>query len=215
MGWVLPVACLCLLLAATNSWGQAGWVLKKNDRNIKVYSRKTDSFRVDELRVETTMTGRLSQLVAAIADVEGHEKWVYKAATTKLLRKNSETDLYYYTEIDAPWPFDNRDVVMQMNIQQHPFTKVIQISTNNIEHVYPVQEDIVRIHHSKGRWLITPLGNQQIMIEYRIQVDPGPGIPAWLINLFSTNGPYETFLHLREVIKESPYSMARLPFIID
>ncbi len=196
-------------------FSQDGWTLKKDNEGIKVYIRKTDSFKLNEIKVETIMTCRLSQLAATISDVAQHEQWVYKAVTTKLLKQNSPTDLYYYTEIDAPWPFENRDVVMHMTLQQMPQSKVLYIYTNSIDNFFPVQKDIVRIAYSRGRWSITPLGNNQVKIEYQIQVDTGDGLPAWLINLFATNTPYETFLKLRDQIKLPRYAQAKLPFIAD
>lgn len=202
-----------ILLGQMFASAQENWTLRKNDKGIQVYSRKTDSFRINELRVTTVMQGRLPQLVAAITDIQEHEKWVYKALNTKMLKRNSPTDQFYYTEVDAPWPFDNRDVVMRMVVEQDVKSKVVTIHTFNVENIYPLQKDIVRILVSRGKWQITPLANNQLQIEYRIQVDPGTGVPAWLINFFATNGPYETFLDLREHIKLPKYAEARLDYL--
>lgn len=209
-GWLAFFLFLQLPVAA-----QENWTLRKNDKGIQVYSRKTDSFRINELRVTTVMQAKLSQLVAAITDIQEHEKWVYKALNTKLLKRNSATDLFYYTEVDAPWPFDNRDVVMRMLVEQDAKTKVVTIHTLNVDNVYPFQKDIVRILVSRGKWSIMPVSTNQLQIEYRIQVDPGTGVPAWLINFFATNGPYETFLHLREHIKLPKYAEARLDYLVN
>lgn len=194
---------------------QENWTLRKNDKGIQVYSRKTDSFRINELRVTTVMQAKLSQLVAAITDIQEHEKWVYKALNTKMLKRNSATDLFYYTEVDAPWPFDNRDVVMRMVVEQDAKSRAVTIHTYNVDNFYPFQKDIVRIMVSRGKWQVTPLANNQLQIEYRIQVDPGTGIPAWLINFFATNAPYETFVHLREHIKLPKYAEARLDYLLN
>lgn len=204
-----------ILLVQLFASAQENWTLRKNDKGIQVYSRKTDSFRINELRVTTVMQGRLPQLVAAITDIQEHEKWVYKALNTKILKRNSPTDMFYYTEVDAPWPFDNRDVVMRMVVEQDVKSKVVTIQTFNVENIYPLQKDIVRIMVSRGKWQITPLVNNQLQIEYRIQVDPGTGVPAWLINFFATNAPYETFVHLREHIKQSKYAEARLDYLVN
>lgn len=210
---------LCLLtpmlLMVVLGSAQENWTLRKNDKGIQVYSRKTDSFRINELRVTTVMPGKISQLVAAITDIQEHEKWVYKSLNTKMLKRNSPTDLFYYTEVDAPWPFDNRDVVMRMVVEQDAKTRIVTIHTFNVDNFYPFQKDIVRIMVSRGKWQVTPLANNQLQIEYRIQVDPGTGIPAWLINFFATNAPYETFLHLREHIKQPKYAEARLDYLLN
>ena len=76
-------------------------------------------------------------------------------------------------------------------------------------------KDIVRIQESYSKWVITPLQNGQVKIEYELRVDPGGKVPVWLINMFATKGPFETFKKLREQVKKPFYSHISLPFIKD
>jgi hypothetical protein len=79
----------------------------------------------------------------------------------------------------------------------------------------PVKQGIVRVTKFEGKWTIIPLGKNLIKVEYVLRVDPGGSIPAWLINLFSTRGPYESFKKLRQQLQKPVYRQIQFPFIID
>ena len=40
--------------------------------------------------------------------------------------------------------------------------------------------------------------DSKLKVNYVIHVDPGGQIPTWIANLFSTQGPYETFKNLKD-----------------
>jgi hypothetical protein len=46
-------------------------------------------------------------------------------------------------------------------------------------------------------------------------VDPGGSIPAWLINMFATKGPYESVDAMRKHVLKPAYANVHLPFITD
>jgi hypothetical protein len=192
---------------------QEAWTLKKDKNGIKVYSRKNNGFKFDELKVESVFDGKISQMVAVILDVNHQRDWVYKTIKSYLLKEVSAADVFYYTEIDAPWPFDNRDLVVHMTVQQNKQTKVTTIVAKNVDDYTPAKKDIVRVKYSNALWTVTPINNQQFKVIYQIQIDPGDGVPAWLLNLFATSGPYESFVHLKEKMKLPQYEKATFSFI--
>ena len=204
---------VCLLFQFSGK-AQDDWSLKKDKNNIKVFTRKTKNFKVDEIKVECEFEGRVSQLVAVLLDVKKHYEWVYKTTKSQFLKKNAETDLFFYTEIQVPWPFENRDLIVHMKMLQNS-SKTITIEANNVNDFMPDKKNIVRVKYSRANWIVTPLNNKKFKIEYRVQIDPGNGVPAWLLNLFISNGPYDTFLKLKEQIQRPQYLNARFPFIAD
>lgn len=194
---------------------QPAWSLKKDKNGIKVFSRKSDTYKFDELKVECEFEGRLSQLAAVILDVNNQYKWVYKTNKSQLVKEMSAADVFYYTEIDCPWPFENRDMVVRMTVMQNTANKVMTIIAKSVNDYLPEKNRVVRIRYSNAIWTVTPINNKQFKIEYKIQVDPGDGIPAWLLNLFAINGPYESFLNLKEKLKLPQYLQAKYAFITD
>lgn len=219
IGFILPpmnfnVVCQLLLLvslygASLPCFAQEPWQLRKSGEGINVFSRKAAGQKLQELRVETSVTGTVAQVIAAVTDVDKHDEWVYKALNTRLLKTLAPQDFYYYTEIDAPWPFDNRDLVLRMTVSHDNASGKAIIKTLHAENIVPAVKDVVRITYSRGHWTLTPSANNQVKIEYEILVDTGIGLPAWLINMFIANAPYETFLHLRDWMKQAKYAQLK------
>jgi hypothetical protein len=210
--FILVLFC-CLLQFSANS--QENWVLKKDKNGIKVFSRKTKNFKFDELKVECELDGRISQLVAVLLDVNRHTDWVYKITKSQLIKKITDGDIYFYNEIECPWPFQNRDLVIHMILSQNIKSKILTIEAGNVNDLLGDKKHIVRVKYSKANWIITPLANKKFRIEYRIQIDPGEGVPAWILNIFASNGPYDTFSKLKEEIKLPQYVQAKFTFIAD
>ena len=195
--------------------GETKWELKKDQEGIKVYTGSIPNSNIKAVKVTCVLNASLSQLTALLLDTKAHEQWVYNTKTSYLVKQLSDNHLLYYSEISMPWPLTNRDVVVEMTISQEPGTKVIYISVNTADNYVPVNKDKVRVPLSKVNWTVTCIGQNQLSIEYVGQADPGGAVPAWLVNSFSTKGPFETFKKLKEVVASSAYRHAQYTFIQD
>ena len=83
-------------------------------------------------------------------------------------------------------------------------TRVIIIDGPAVEGLVPEKKGIVRINNSLGKWIITPLDNNQVRVEYTLHVDPAGSLPSWLVNMFSGEAPMQIFENLRLELKKSP-----------
>ena len=191
------------------------WVLKKDKDGIRVFTRKTMNFKFDELKVECEMEGSLSAIAAVLLDVKNHVQWVYKTVRCQLLKSPAATDIFFYTEIECPWPFENRDVVVHMNLMQNADNKVMTVIAQSTDGYVTEKKDIVRMKYSRVTWIITPLNNRHCKVDYKVQIDPGGSVPAWLLNAFASKGPLESFSKLKAEIKLPQYANAKFPFLTD
>jgi hypothetical protein len=148
-------------------------------------------------------------------DVNRTNEWVYAAKNCKILKQYSPTDLIYYSEVVVPPPFNNRDFAIRITMTQDKITRNITVIADSKPDFLPEKPGLVRIHQSIGKWQITPVANGLTKVEYILQVDPGGAIPAWLVNLFATKGPFESFKGLREQVKKKDYDGKKLSGIRD
>ncbi len=206
---------LLISFAFTAAHAETAWELKKDKDGIKVYTGSIPNSNIKAVKVVCIVNASLSQLTALLLDTKAHEQWVYNTKTSYLVKQVSSAHWLYYSEVNMPWPLTNRDVVVDINITQQPATKIMYVSANTAEHYLPVNTDKVRVPLSKVNWIVTPMGNNQLSIEYIGQADPGGDLPAWLVNSFSTKGPFETFKKLKELVASSAYQHARYDFIKD
>jgi len=200
---------LGFVLLASDLRAQENWTLSADHQGIKVYTRLVEHSRVKAVRVIGIIPATSSQLLAAILDIGSSGEWVYHSKRNLLLKQNSPLDLIYYSETEVPWPAENRDYVVHIEAEQNPQTKVITVNSPCVAGFVAEKKGIVRISHSVGNWVITPVAKGQVRAEYTLQVDPMGTIPAWLINMFATKGPMETFRDLKVHVQKEEYKKAR------
>ncbi len=201
---------LCFL-----GYGQENWELKSKKEGISIFTRIFPDSRFKAVKVECELEATLSQLVAVILDVNTGAQWVYSTKSSVLLKQVSPSELYYYSEVNIPWPISNRDFIAQLKVVQDARTRVVTVNGPTLPNYLPVKKDIVRVAQAEGKWVITPTAKNHINVEYTLRMDPGGNIPPWLINLFATKGPYESFKNLKIQIRKPAYANAHLPFITD
>ncbi len=204
---------LVLFFLYQSLFAQSDWTLKSTKNGLNIYTKTVSSSGLKGIRVKCNLSAKLSQVVALIMDVNAGEEWVYGTKSSSLLKKVSPSELYYYSEVDIPWPISNRDFIAHLKVSQDPQTKVVTISGPTESNYLPVKPHIVRVNHSNGKWVLTPGKNNFVQIDYTLEVDPGGTIPVWLVNLFATSGPAETFKKMKEQVKKPQYANANLSFI--
>jgi START domain-containing protein len=207
---ILLLSCFCYQVNADPTWE-----LKKDEEGIKVYTGSIPDSKIKAIKVVLVLNATLSQLTALLLDTKAHEQWVYNTKSSYLVKQLGSNHLLYYSEVSMPWPLTNRDLVAEITISQPAGAKVMYVNANVAENYVPVNKNKVRVPLSKVNWTVTPIGNNQLSIEYIGQADPGGDIPAWLVNSFSTKGPFETFKKLRELVSSAVYHNAHYDFITD
>lgn len=177
---------------------QQNCTLKKDAENIKVYSCETQDSDFKSVRAEFELNASIEEYRAIVLDVDHYKEWHYRTVNPRLLNIVSASELIYYTQVSAPWPVNNRDLILRLSLAQDSITKVLTVTLESIPDYLPEVEDVVRIPESYSVMTLTPVEESRLKVDYRIQVDPGGQIPPWLANMVSTQAPYQTFKNLME-----------------
>ena len=96
----------------------------------------------------------------------------------------------------------NRDQPIHMIIYPQSGDSILTITTIGEPDRLPDNRSQVRIRTFSGTWKVKSLNPDQIEIDYILNVDPGGSVPPWLVNMFVSKGPYETFSKLAVKLKE-------------
>lgn len=204
----LAIACSSLSVQA-----QDGWELTKESDGIMEYTRGDNQHKVNEIKVELTIKAKLSEIASLILDVDNYSKWSRNLKMSYVLKQVSSNELYFYTEVNSPWPALNRDLVVHLQILQDSETKVVTIKEVGVPNYIPPKKDIVRVPYSNETWTVIPLDPSHLKITYYLQVDPGGGVPGWLANLFAAKAPLESFKYLATLVQQPKYQQSALAFI--
>lgn len=204
-----------LLVLAFEGRAQQQWELYTKKDGVEVYTKNLGQSDFKAVKTICTVDASLSKIAAVLMDVDRTTDWVYATKSCKILQQYAPHDLLYYAEIGLPWPASNRDFIIRITLTQDPQTKVITVRALNKPTYIPEKKNLVRIQQSSGLWQISPVGNGKVRVEYTLQVDPGGLLPAWLVNLFAANGPYDSFRNLQQQVNQPIYRNASLPNIVN
>lgn len=204
---------LILVLKLVPASAQGDWILKTEKEGIRIYMSAVPDSKIKAIKVEGDFNATPTDVVALLMDVNTSAEWVYHVKSCKLIKQVSPSELYYYSEVNLPWPAANRDFVAHLTVSQNPDTKVVTIDGPAVNGFVPEKKGIVRVSDSKGKWIITPTGFDQVRVEYTIHVDPGGALPSWLVNMFATEGPLQIFRGIKQQLQKPQYKRIELAFV--
>lgn len=181
----------------------AAWELQRNDEQAMAYTQIDKVTGLQVCRVETVMKASLNTLVAVQRDASRIPQWMDGVKSSTVVE---EGDDFYITHtlVPSPWPVKDRDSVVRSNIQQSD-DGVVTIEFASVDGVVPLQKNYERVQNVKGCWRFTPLQDGKTRVEYEVMVDPGGKLPAWLVNRFAIDVPYNSIKALHKIIREPRY----------
>ena len=203
---------LLLCLRSTGVNAQDKWQLEMEEDGIKVFTTNTDNSCFKSIKVECTINASQSQLVAFLLDIEKQPEWVYNNKSSKFIKKVKDNELVFYSEVNVPWPCNNRDYIAHFSINQVSLEQM-SIDSHAEPDFLPQKKGLIRVKSSVSHWDIKTVSNNLLSIVYTVQFDPGGSVPAWLTNMFVAKGPYQTFRKLRTSVNNPQYQNARFDFI--
>ncbi len=195
ISFVLTVISLSAFLDAYE-----GWELVSDNNGIKIYSRPQPGSGVDEFKGTVVIPSKLEVLGEILRNVPGQPSWIADCARSEIIKKVDETTLITYSIFNAPWPVQNRDVVMKsvtsIDQKNRKFSIEVEALKNDI---LPPGNNMVRIRELKGNWIFEETGKDTVHVIYRMKINPGGSIPVWLANRTSRTSPYITLDNLRKL----------------
>jgi hypothetical protein len=191
------------------------WNLVKNDDGIFVYTRKIDGLFIKDVKINTKINATLNELVAALEDFDQQEKWVRNTKESRKIEEVSTSHFFFYTGINFPFPAKDRDTVIEYRRVQEPNSKVIKIDYEAYADKIPVSKDYIRMPALTAYYILTPLSENTIAIEYYIRVDIGGNIPNWIINMAISIGPSDTMKSLKKVLASGMYANVKVAGVED
>jgi hypothetical protein len=174
--------------------------LKKDKDGIKVYTCKSDTSKFRSLKAEFVIEDTsIEELKEFLFTVSNYMKWQFDVTEATMLKRINSNEMIYRVVIDAPWPVDNRELIVHFAIS-HQEADRANFNINTVPYDLPLQEDLVRIPYSQATWDVARVKNA-LHVTYRMNINPGGSVPAWLVNIAMADGPHESFRDLKKLIE--------------
>jgi len=200
----MPLKLYCAIILILHSllvFPQSEWSLSKDKNGIRVYTSNSTTSKFKSIKVEATVTGTIDKLISIVMDVANNKSWVYNTKQSYLIKKIAANDILYYAVTSLPWPVSNRDMIIRMRYDYDATNKTLKIIATGIPDALPEKEGIVRVKYFSAVWDVKALSDTNMVINYKLSMDPSGSVPAGITNMFIAKGPYETFYNLSNLLK--------------
>ena len=212
---IRPAVSLILAIAPLFIGPDIPWNKSKSGSGVVVFTRAVPGSPIKEIKADLELACSLNTAVACLSDISLYPQWIYQMTEARIISKVSPTDFTVYQKISTPWPLDDRDVCGHYTIKQNPVSKDIVMETHAVPNVLPAVKGIVRVRKNHTVWVLRPLAKNKLKGEYFISLDPAGEVPAWIINLFITEGPYSSLTKLKQRVLLPKYANAHFDWVIE
>ncbi len=182
------------------------WERIVSSNGIEVFTRDQLESPYKEIKASLELDCSLNTFIGVITDYPNYKNWIYATGASDLVEKVSDLEYTMYQLIKTPWPTDDRDVCMRVKISQDEATGKVTIINKSEPKLKPVNKGVVRVNRSDIKWEVLPMGKNKLKCNYFLNTEPGGSVPAWLINLFIAEGPYQSLYNLKaHQVKKAKY----------
>lgn len=191
---------LVFYAAIATAGAPAPWSLAKQENGIDVYTRPVEDSGIKEFKGVAEVGVKLERILEVLRDSNQFKTWFPNTRESKLLARDGAVS-YQYSVMATPWPLDDRDNVLRSVTTRDEGSGIVQIETTAVPDYYPVQKGRVRVQKAHGTWTLEPIGHDRTHVTFTMHLEPGGGIPQWLINARIVAAPFEALTNLRTIVR--------------
>ena len=197
LGLVFSVAVLLLWGASANAAEE--WSLDKQKDGIDVYTRPVEGSGIKEFRGVAEVDSSVDAIVGLLRDSDRFKTWFPNTPESRLLARDDNV-AYQYSVMGTPWPMADRDNVLRSVIARDEITGVVDITVTAAPDYHPTQKGLIRVQKANGTWKLEPMGPEKTHVTFTMHLEPGGGIPQWMINTRIVATPFEALTNLRATV---------------
>jgi len=177
----------------------AEWSLVRERDGITVHTRPVEGSGIREFRGSALVAAPVDAVRALLRDGDRFSTWFPNTSESKLLAREGAV-AYQYSVLDAPWPVTDRDNVFRSVTDVDETTGVVSIRVRAAPDDYPEQPGRVRVRRARGRWLLEPVSTDSTRVTFTMHLEPGGGVPEWLINAQVVETPFDALTSMRRAL---------------
>lgn len=178
------------------------------------YARSTSESSVYEIKAIGKVEAPVAVVEAVLRDEAAKPEYTYmctEGSRVDIPGLKSTKDTYYsYHKVGMPWPFYDRDLVAKVEVRVDEATGALLIDIQSITTDFGTDDGyVVRAPMTRAKWILTPISANETEVLYQILTDPGGYLPAFLVNMFSSDMGVSTIAELRKMVKKDKYKNAK------
>lgn len=200
----------CLPVLADLPPDNAEWRLARDDKGIRIFSRKIAGSDFEAFKAITVLDAPLSNVMAVMADPKSCVEWVHGCVHSEGLDRQSFNNRSAYSVNDLPWPAQDRDYVLHIRThtetgasESEPPTVVMALSA--VPGQRRESSGKVRVEHSDTLYRFYDNGDGRTHMTWIQHTEPNGALPSWLVNSLAIDIPFNSMRSLETLANEPRY----------
>ncbi|MCP4130259.1 MAG: hypothetical protein GY754_04690 [bacterium] len=204
---VLFLLLISLLFSGASAKTKPGkWKLAKKTDKIKVYRRPLKGYAIDEFKGVGADNVRIEVVGVILEDVNGYKDWMEYVSKSRIVKRINENAMIVYQRYAVPWPLDDRDTLVRIDIKKNYKKGRVIITIKAIdEPLVPLPPKTVRIKELYSKIILQYIDREHTRGEYTVRVDFAGHIPTWLANIISREIPFVTLTGIGKQARTKKY----------
>lgn len=195
---------LILFVLGSTKELNAQWIHYKTTHDqTKIFYAVPDSLSSRIFKIETVVKCSSESAFKLIRSAEKGSKWINRVSNFEEIEKISDSVWVTHSEIDLPWPLNNKDLVTKNSLTGSIKSEFFIHSISSPEFI-PHKKNFKRIIHFSGLWGVKPIENESILLTYKVHSSDNELLPQWLVTPFIVNGLWDTILALKKMLEIKP-----------
>ncbi|MFP4476717.1 MAG: START domain-containing protein [Desulfatibacillaceae bacterium] len=201
----------CLVLSILAVCGAAFgadqvWKLVQEGSGVSVYARDVIAHPIHEYLGIGEVAEPPEVIGAALMDVPSFKKWFYRCREIRTLEARPGFDYVIHITIDSPWPFADRDVVVDADTEIDLDRMAFRVHGTPTTHPdAPEVPGVVRIAATEHTWTVEPLADGGTRVGYQHHTDPGGDVPSMFANIACRVLAHQSLVNFAEVVRSPVY----------
>ena len=192
---------LFFLLIITIDISAQTWNFVKEQEGIKLFTRKDENNSLKSFKGVMDVTATMDKVGELLGNVKNHSWWDENLREIKVLTYEKDKYFQYYLIYHVPWPFTDRDLCVEANVNTDPLTGRRTITATPLSNVIPEKPNLIRIKKYWQKWTIQPMENGVIHLTLEGFVDPAGNVPSWLYNMVIVETPLKVMRRVKKFVQ--------------
>lgn len=191
------------ILLVVSAYTQDDWKKIKTEEGITVWTKDVKGSEVKQFKAKAKFDVKLSNIVAALRDVERMHLWYGRVKSVKVLDVLSDSEAIYLLEYMLPLPFKNRYSTLKGVMKFDPQKKLAKIETGYIDYSHKMKEKGPLITRIRSLWELEGHDDGTVSVTHEGFLDPGGNVPIWAINKDVVESPLKSLKALKQFLAQN------------
>ncbi len=199
---------ICLLISTSLYAEKNKWVLLEKENKIQLFTGTKDINDIYPYKAKVWVPFTIPEIIAVFLDTKRKKQWIPRLRTSWAEEvPNSKASRLEYAEVLMPFPFDNREVLVQIDTIIEGSLDKIRLHCKSVQNERIIRKGNIRaLVYPSNLTLTWDKEKKETLLEAVSFTDPQGNIPTWVVNLFQKSEALTMAQALIRQLRKNLYS---------